>query len=764
MRTGSRGGWVSPGGLHQHTLPKGAEVLLTPPARRPYSRAVAETAAVFLQAGRAGLCLVIALLGVSALSTSAWGNPTPPPVPQGPIPQGIVYTAVPYVAEPVYEQPTPPQAGAIAATSGAAAAEESQEPRRFAIGRDFFYTGIAGLASTVVHFALILLLGLLIVPPIVRPKIEILESSIEEPRKIEEIVHRLDRNLEAATQLAEASSASAITSAIAMRSLSQSLLVQKPTLNTTVVDKPTSVSIDVGALNVFTTSGTTMATSVPQGTLGEALATADGYGTAMDILTQEILNRLARGKVLVVWVFDQSLSMKDDQAEIKSRIGRVYEELGLSSAARGDALMTGVVSYGRAFAVHTTRPTVRQKDIDAAIDAVPVDESGEEIMCTAVAETVANFRQFSGVNGGRQLMLVLVSDESGNPDDNVRSLEPTIAVCKKAQASIYVLGREAVFGYPFAHMEWRVTQQIPGGGTRSEDFIVPIDRGPETPMVELLQTEGFQKRMDSHPSGFGPYAQVRLARETGGMFLMLPSPELDLFQRDETVFDFESMRPYLPDLRDRATYAKERDYHPLRALIAKVINDLNPYDPAIGQYINLAQRFSSDPADWNREMDAEMNKAKRYVLYLDAAEQALRDAQPLRSREKEPRWRAHYDLTLAQVVAYKARVYEYGAYLAMFRQNPKPHDRSTPQRYLHHWALQERGATVADRLTKPLADNATAMFQEIMKEYEGTPWATRAEYEISRGYGIDLMPHYRIRLPPGNRPIPQLPPIRPPRI
>jgi hypothetical protein len=729
-------------------------------------------AAVSLQPRRAGLCLVIALLGVSVLSTSAWGNPTPPPVPQG-----IVYTAVPYVAEPVPDEPaqlqpsTPPAAPApppitahaTATTTDEATGEAAHEPRRFTIGRDFFHTGVAALTSTAVHFVLILLLGLWAVPPIVRPKIEILQSSIEEPRKIEEVVHRLDRNLEAATQLAEASSASSVQSAIAMQSMTQATMVQPPKLNAAVVDRPTQVSIDVGALNVFTTSGTTMATSVPQGTLGEALATADGYGTAMDILTQEILNRLARGKVLVVWVFDQSLSMKDDQAEIKSRIGRVYEELGLSSAARGDALMTGVVSYGRSFAVHTTRPTVRQKDIDAAIDAVPVDESGEEIMCTAVAETVANFRQFSGTNGGRQLMLVLVSDESGNPDDNVRSLEPTIAVCKKAQASVYVLGREAVFGYPFAHMNWTVTRPAVGGGTMSRSYVVPVDRGPETPMIELLQTEGFQKRMDAHPSGFGPYEQVRLARETGGIFLMLPSPELDLFRRDTTVFDFELMRPFLPDLRDRGTYAKERDYSPLRALLWKVINDLNPYKPEIGRYINLAQRFSGDRAEWNREMDAEMAKARQYVLYLDAAERALRDAQPLRGREKEPRWRAHYDLTLAQVVAYKARVYEYGAYLALFKQNPKPFDPPTPNRALLRWDLNERGATVADKISGPVAENATNMFKAIIAEYPGTPWATRAEYELSRGYGIDLRPQYYNPNPPpgGRRPVT---PFAPPKI
>lgn len=691
-----------------------------------------------------------------------------PPVPVG----RIVYTAVPYVAEPVLDEPPAPaaalqpQAPSASAVSASAAPPPDEAPAdeaRFGVRRDFFYSALACLASAAVHFVLILLLGLWITPQLVRPKVQILEASVEE-RSLEEVVQRLDKNLKPATQLAPSSSASANASSIAMASMSQATQVAAPKLNTTVVDRPTAVHVDVGAVNVFTTAGSTFAASVPQGTLGEALTAADGYGEAMDRLTQEILNKLARGKVLVVWVFDQSLSMKDDQAEIRDRIEKVYEELGLSSAARGDALWTGVVSYGKDFAVHTPKPTTFLKEIKTAIDAVPVDESGEEMMCQAVGQAVANFRQFSGAGGGRQMMIVLVSDESGNPDDNQRSLEPTIKTCKDAKAGVYVLGREAVFGYPFAHMNWTVSRPAVGGGPPlTRDYVVAVDRGPETPMVEMLQTEGFQRRFDAHPSGFGPYEQVRLARETGGMFLMLPSPEIATFRRDDTVFDIEAMRPYLPDLRSRDQYAHERDYSPNRALLWKVVNDLNPYKPEIGRYINLAQRFDGDRATWTRQMDAEIAKARQYVLYLDAAERALRDSRNLRDREKEPRWRAHYDLMLAQVVAYKARVYEYGAYLTNFKVNPKPFDPPTANRVLGRWDLRERGATVADKVTKPLVEDATNQFRAIMAEYDGTPWASRAAYELSRGFGIDLVPIYFNPNPPPNprRPVT---PFAPPKI
>ena len=75
---------------------------------------------------------------------------------------------------------------------------------------------------------------------------------------------------------------------------------------------------------------------------GNAGVGAIGAVGAVDRITQEILNRLAKGKVLVVWLMDESQSMEDDRNEIATRIDRVYQELGLSAAARGDALQTAV--------------------------------------------------------------------------------------------------------------------------------------------------------------------------------------------------------------------------------------------------------------------------------------------------------------------------------------------------------------------------------------------------------------------------------------
>src|SRR5262249_15078485 len=159
-----------------------------------------------------------------------------------------------------------------------------------------------------------------------------------------------------------------------------------------------------------------------------------------------------------------------------------------------------------------------------------------------------------------------------------------------------------------AHMNATVTVPAIGGGTISRHFVVPIDRGPETPFVEQLQTEGFRIRRDAHPSGFGPYEQVRMARETGGMFFMLPSPEIALFERDDRKYELERMRPYMPDLSSREDYANERDKHPDRATLWKVINDLNPYDPERARHITPRTTFSADPATFVTEVRFEQER------------------------------------------------------------------------------------------------------------------------------------------------------------
>jgi hypothetical protein len=54
------------------------------------------------------------------------------------------------------------------------------------------------------------------------------------------------------------------------------------------------------------------------------------------------------------------------------------------------------------------------------------------------------------------------------------------------------------------------------------------------------------------------------------------------------------------------------------------------------------------------------------------------------------------------------------------------------------------------------------MFEQVKRDHAGTPWAARAEFELKRGFGIELNPVYHG--PPSRNPPPKGPPVRIPKL
>jgi hypothetical protein len=631
----------------------------------------------------------------------------------------------------------PPPAPATTAAP-ASEAEQLAAPPSW---RNVLRTSSSFAVSMVVHAVALVALSLVILPTVVREQLVPLEVSELPPQ--EEWQQLLDESVAPAETVSFESSSAAVAS------------VGLPTGHSAALegggaapayDRQVSESLEgpppgLGDFSPIAVGGESLALDAPEGAPGDPAAVVDTYAEALDRITQEILMFLLKGDVTVLWLFDQSESMKDDQQEIRDRFERVYTELGLTEAAQGGALLTSIGSFGERFMLHTTRPTDRIEEIREAIDAVPSDPSGLEMLCPAIGQMINHHRR---VVGRRQLMLVVLTDERGEYDDSIANLESAIAEAKSARCPVYFLSREAVFGYLYAHMRWVHPQT---GGVHW----LPVDRGPETAFVEQLQTEGFHRRYDAHPSGFGPYEQTRIALETGGIFFMLPSPEIDLVERDDRKYALAALRPYLPDLGPRDQYLASRDASLLRSTLWKVINDLNPYDPQKTKIIELRMQFSADPAAFAAEAREELDKAAIYVTYLDAAEKALAEQRRTRDGDPLPRWRANYDLLYAQVMAYKVRIYEYGAYLTEFLKQPKPVPlRMPPNLTLGRWDVAHRSQTTTGELTAETIEKSAKLFQQIVAEHAGTPWAARAEWELARGFGIELQEiYYPPPSPPG---------------
>lgn len=593
--------------------------------------------------------------------------------------------------------------------------------------------------SAIVHAILLIALSLLLSPGKITNRIKEIMSSLEE-RPQEELNQLLDQELDPAAELSMvATSATAVGAETVGAATSTSTTREiKELLESNDAGPPP----DLGTMDDISTSGAPFIADLPDGAVGEPSSIVDSYSQAMDIITMEILNMLENGKVMVIWCFDQSESMKDDQEEIRTRIHKVYEELGLANSAQGDALLTAVCSYGEDFRVHLDKPTYDIEEISTAIQSVPVDPTGKEMMCTAVGKSIAEYSKFAHA-GRRQLALILVTDESGEPADNEQNLELAIQQAKDDRCRVYVLGREAVFGYPYAHISW--TDPKSGWGT-----YIAINRGPETAFPEALQVDGITVRYDAHSSGFGPYEECRLAYQTGGIFFMLPSPEAALAGRNDRKFELEKMRPYLPDLGTREKYLGERNKDRVRSLVWQIIADLNPYDPNPHPNITVPTSFPIEREALFPALQSAKEAALRMAEGYDRADKMLTKLSKDRERMYSPRWEANYDLMLAQSVAYKVRAYEYAAYMDAFQQEPKiVKNIYGPTKKTNFWGITSTNITLTDKETLPERERAMALLKKVIERHPGTPWAARAEYELSRGFGISLEEGYSMPRPSG---------------
>ena len=515
---------------------------------------------------------------------------------------------------------------------------------------------------------------------------------------------------------------------------------------------------------------------------GEVGALVEGYGAALDRLTQELLRLMRTDKILAVWMFDESESMKDDQEELKGRLHRVYEELKLveadaaklnrrnsTRASNDDVLLTAVTSFGASFHVHTPKPTSDSRQIMQAIDRIPIDRTGKENMCLAIQ---AAMKKYGKMARGRKVALIVVSDESGDDGDPyiapaADQIENALAALKSHRSPIYILGRESVFGNFYAYVRWRHPQT-------GHIHKLPIRRGPEAPSAEQLLYDGFRRRFDSHMSGFGPYEQVRLARDSGGIFFQLPHEEENLNDFKQKKFASLRLREYLPNLDSRRVYFGDVSKSKFRIAIRTAIALLNPLNPQNkGLEIPEIEHYVVDPVQSTSRVLARLQQISRVLQVMATAHQNLAAVRSLRDAEPSLRWRANYDLMSAQLMAYRVRLFEYGIALGQFGKNmprlipPKnpPHNRweirHGSDKLLMPDAQQEKALGVSAEQLRSYHREALQQLASVRETHQGTPWAMRAQWEEGRRFGATFRSwYYQTPKPrPNNKPRPKPVPL-----
>jgi hypothetical protein len=460
---------------------------------------------------------------------------------------------------------------------------------------------------------------------------------------------------------------------------------------------------------------------------GDVMFDAKNVGESLDQIAREILRHLTQHKLTVIWLFDESSSMKDDQQEVHQKFDRITNELKMHEDPKKkgtEPLTHAIVGFGEDIHYVLKTPTADIERIGRAIDKLRVDDSGTENTLHAINEVIGNYSYL--VKKDHKLLIVLITDESG---DDGPYIEEAHQVVLEKRVPLYVIGRQSLFGAERAHLEYRdpVTKDI---------YWPWIRRGPETAGVELLQWDGLHDRWEEQPSGFAPYELARLSKDSGGIYFLLPSEENMRVHQREKAYKIADLKEYMPDYKSRNAYMAERNKSELRRSLAQIIEETRWNNGPDGR-VFYPRHFPIDPQAMIPAAQEATALASARLEILLRIQERLESLRKLRDREPEKRWQANYDLMLAQIVTYQIKSYEYRACLAEMIKNP-PRPKVMPNADLIvEWEMNHSRERKADRSkTEKKYAEAKRLLEEVIKLHPKTPWADLAQDEINRGFGV----------------------------
>jgi hypothetical protein len=465
---------------------------------------------------------------------------------------------------------------------------------------------------------------------------------------------------------------------------------------------------------------------------GDVTYEATDVGAALDQLAREILRHLETHKLTVVWLFDESGSMKDDQKAIRDKFSRVASELKLNldeDKKTAGALNHAIVGFGQDIHFELEKPTIDIDQIGKAIDRLRVDETGTENTLHAIQEVIGKYGRL--IAKDRRLLIVLVTDESG---DDGSYVEEARQVAVSRGVPIYVIGRQSLFGYETAHLLYidPVTK---------DHYWPAIRRGPETAGVEILQWDGLHERWDEQPSGFAPYELARVTKDTGGIYFLLPSEENMRVRQREKAYSISTLKEYVPDYESRLAYIERRNRSELRRTLFEIIQLVNPRGNTKSPFY---ARYHL-PIEPELLLQAALEAGSAATIRLNAlidVQKRLDQLEKLRAREPERRWQANYDLIYAQVVAYQVKAYEYRACMQEFVNQiqsgkpPMPVKKPGPDLVVVWEMHHSRQPKAPKELTEKKYAEAERLLKQVIDRHPKTPWADLAQDELNRGLSI----------------------------
>lgn len=469
---------------------------------------------------------------------------------------------------------------------------------------------------------------------------------------------------------------------------------------------------------------------------GAAGVGAVGATGAIERLTKEILLKLEERPILVVWLFDQSGSLKRQRAEIQKQFDRIYDELGVIEASgnpvfkqhQDKPLLSAVVEFGENVTFLTPQPTDDVAELKAAVAGIKTDASGIERTFQAVAQTIKRYRPFRAQEPRRNVMLIVFTDEVS---DDEADLDRTVSLALGLEIPVYCVGVPAPFGQSIAKIKYVDPDPKYDQTPRWAD----VRQGPESCLPELVKIGvATDEPMDS---GFGPFSLTRLCYETGGIFFTVhPNRnERRKVSRGETAelaaqmsyfFDPQLMRNYRPDYTSRKEYGRLLASNKARSALVEAAQQswITPMERPMLVFPKL------NDADLAQRLSKAQQDAAVLVPNIEHLYQILVQGEPDRPKLTVPRWQAGYDLSLGRLLALKVRTEGYNAILANAKQGMAFTNKKNDT-----WRLVSADEITVGSATEKQAEQAKTYLQRVVREHPGTPWALLAENELKDPLG-----------------------------
>lgn len=451
----------------------------------------------------------------------------------------------------------------------------------------------------------------------------------------------------------------------------------------------------------------------------------DAVAQQVQKLRVAVRESLEVGPTVLVWLIDRTPSAAQLVADFKRAAGAWYTSPAAEASAEG-GLSTAVVAFDEQVEFVLDPPSADAGRVQAALENLAGSTSAREHTFAALEKVLEKYLPLR-LREGRELLLVVVSDEAGDDD---QQLERLVEITRRQAIPVYAIGLTAPWGQtnPLSpHPQQRA-------GTDPDDSLPTY--GPESLRSERVDLEDWSGGRSTGTtlvdSGFGPFALERLCRASRGRFLAV-RPELGFGfgargwpAPGALRFEEAVLSKYTPDYVTPAEYQKLLAENKARAALVEAAQ--------LPKVMIEGYPGSRFPKEAEAKMAKQMSQAQQFAARnlppLDRLYAILAQGEADREKLTGPRWQAQFDLAIGRVMAAKARLDGYNSMLASLKRGKTFQNPSSTE-----WILEPADVFETESTIRRMAERARMYLERVVREHPGTPWAQIAEEELRRPMG-----------------------------